>query len=100
MNLVKNGNGNKKNGNRSLNKPSNRPANSGPTLTNKMKELSEKAVQGATNLGEKVTQAASDIKQNVSDKISNTTEKIKTTSTAQDVSKVSVPLHVRFVGQC
>jgi len=82
MNLVKNGNGNKKNGNRPAN------SNSGPSLTNKMKEISQKAVNGATNLGEKVNQAASDRKQNVSDKISNASEKVKGSTTAQDASKV------------
>ena len=90
MNLVKNGNGNRKNGNKPLNKPLNKPANtnSGPSLTNKMKEFSEKAIQDASNLGEKATQAASDMKKNVSDKISNTTEKIKASSTTQDATKI------------
>lgn len=92
MNLVKTGNG--KNGNRpNSNKPVNRPngnrANgNGPTLTNKIKDMSEKAMANATNLGEKVSKVASDIKQNVSEKISNTTEKIKGTTTAQDATKV------------
>jgi gas vesicle protein len=92
MNLVKtgNGNGNRKNGNkpRNGNKPPNSNAGNGPTLANKVKEVSEKMASNATNLGEKVSQAASDIKQNVSDKISNATEKIKSSSTAQDTSKV------------
>ena len=87
MNLVKNGN--RKNGNfvnksKNANKPTNSP---GKTLTNKVKEISDKAIAAATNLGEKITKTATDIKQTVSDKIASTSDAVKGSSTSEQASK-------------
>ena len=88
MNLVKNGN--KRNGNfinksKNANKPSNSP---GKTLTNKVKEISDKAIGVATNLGEKITKTVTDIKQTVNDKIATTSEAVKGSSTTFEASKI------------
>ena len=88
MNLVKTGN--RKNGN-FINKPknTNKQTNSpGKSLTNKVKEISEKAIGAATNLGEKITKTVTDIKQNVSDKITTTADAVKGSSTSEQASKL------------
>jgi len=73
--------------NKLTNKPTNQTTNQTTSITNKVKEISEKVLNAATNLGGKINKSVTDIKQNITNKISNTTEKAKT-STGQDASKV------------
>jgi hypothetical protein len=79
-NLVRN-----KNKNTNTNRRQNQEGN---TLTNKIKNMASQATKTASNLGEKITETTGDIKKNIQNKISNTTEKVKSSSTTQDASKV------------
>jgi gas vesicle protein len=80
LNLVKN-----KNKNTNTNRRQNQEGN---TLTDKIKNIANQATKTASNLGGKITETTSDIKKNIQNKISNTTEKVKSSSTTQDASKV------------
>ena len=59
----------------------------GPTLTNKVKDIAQKTVRAATNLGEKIGQTVTDVKQNIENKVKNTTEKVKAAPPGQAASK-------------
>ena len=76
-----------KNRNKPINKPDNKPSNS--LFTNKVQNFSQKVIEKATNLGDKINKSVTDIKQNITNKISNATEKIKATTTTQDTTKVA-----------
>jgi ElaB/YqjD/DUF883 family membrane-anchored ribosome-binding protein len=81
MNLVKN----KKNS--ITDKITNKMGLGQPTLTSKVKNIADTAVKTASNLGDKVGKTVSDIKQNIQNKVSNTTEKVKATSTTKEATK-------------
>jgi hypothetical protein len=57
------------------------------TLTTKVKNIADGAVKTASNLGDKISKTAGDIKQNIQNKVSNTSEKVKASSTTQQISK-------------
>jgi len=57
------------------------------TLSSKVKDIANNAVKTASNLGEKIGKTAGDIKKNIENKVSNTTNKVKTSTTTQDASK-------------
>jgi len=84
MNPIQNPNQNK---NRNRNRNSfNRNGNQ--SLTDKIKNIAQNTIKGATNLGEKIGQAATDVKQKIQNKVKNTTEKVKYAPTTQDASKI------------
>ena len=62
--------------------------NGNKTLTDKIKSIAQNTMKGATNLGEKIGQAATDVKQKIQNKVKNTTEKVKYAPTTQDASKI------------
>jgi hypothetical protein len=90
MNFAKNDNKNKKDGFFNLmnkpknsNKNSNSNSNSKENLSSKVKEIAGKAMDVATDLGDKMNKVATDIKDNVVNKVTTATEKLKVSSTAQ-----------------
>jgi hypothetical protein len=74
-----------KNRNKNQN-PFNRNGNQ--SLTDKIKSIAQNTMKGATNLGEKIGQAATDVKQKIQNKVKNTTEKVKYAPTTQDAGKI------------
>ena len=77
-----------KNKNGPLNKITNARPTNGTTLSDKISNIAGQAAKTATNLGGKITEVASDVKKNVQNKVSETTDKVKATSTGQTASKV------------
>jgi hypothetical protein len=81
-----------KNKNGPLNKMTNarnsRPTN-GPTLSDKISNIAGQAAKTATNLGGKISEVAGDVKKNIQTKVSETSEKVKGSSTGQTASKVA-----------
>ena len=79
------------------NKNRNRPTNPNITntnkptktdsMTNKVKEISEKVLEGAKNLGGKINNSVTNIKQNITNKIASTSDTAKTSSTGQEAVK-------------
>lgn len=74
-----------KNRNLNLNSPN---RNGNQSLTDKIKSIAQNTMKGATNLGDKIGQAATDVKQKIQNKVKNTTEKVKYAPTTQDASKI------------
>jgi hypothetical protein len=62
--------------------------NGNQSLTDKIKNIAQNTIKGATNLGEKIGQAATDVKQKIQNKVKNTTEKVKYAPPTQDASKI------------
>jgi len=75
------------NQNRNRNRNTN-SRNGNQSLTDKIKGIAQNTIKGATNLGEKIGQAATDVKQKIQNKVKNTTEKVKYAPTTQDASKI------------
>jgi len=63
------------------------PNSNKETLSSKVKDIANSAVKTASNLGDKIGKTAGDIKKNIENKVSNTTNKVKTSTTTQDASK-------------
>uniref|UniRef100_A0A6C0D0T4 LamG-like jellyroll fold domain-containing protein n=1 Tax=viral metagenome TaxID=1070528 RepID=A0A6C0D0T4_9ZZZZ len=80
-----------KNKNGPLNKMTNarnaRPTN-GPTLSDKVSNIAGQAAKTATDLGGKISEVAGDVKKNIQNKVSETSEKVKGSSTGQNATKV------------
>jgi len=77
-----------KNKNGPLNKMTNARATNGPTLSDKISNIAGQAAKTATNLGGKIGDVAGDVKKNIQNKVSESSEKVKGSSTGQDASKV------------